>query len=403
MQLSAALGWSLMFAVGRARGTAAAWSETLALAEKLGDTSYRLRALWGLWVDHLNRGEIRKAAATAEHVAAIVSDSNDVIDRMMADRMLATSWHYLGNQRNARRHIELMLGRPEVPARDPQVLRFQFDQRVTAHYFQARIVWLQGFADQAMRVVESNLDEALGVGNALSLASVLGQGACLIGLFTGDLAAAEKHGATLFEHSDRHGLKLWQTWASAFNAAVLVRQGNIVGGLQGLRKVFEQAAEVRFLPRYLVLVGELAAALGLAGDAAAGLETVNEAIQRCEANEEGWYLAELLRIRGELFRQNGEAHSSAAAEQDFLRALNCADEQGALSLALRTAISLARLRRDQGRAAEARSHLATVYGQFSEGFGTADLRAAKQLLAALAQDETRQRAVSVAERAGGGQ
>ena len=103
---------------------------------------------------------------------------------------------------------------------DPQVERFQFDQRVTAHYFQARILWLQGFADQAVRVVESNLQEAWSVGNALSVGSVLGQGACPIALFTGDLVAAQRHGAMLLDHAGRHSLGLWRAWARAFNAVV---------------------------------------------------------------------------------------------------------------------------------------------------------------------------------------
>jgi predicted ATPase len=383
MQLSAALGWSLMFAVGRAQATAAAWSTTLELAEQLGDTLYRLRAFWGLWVDKLNNGRFREATNLAEDFARIVSDSPDPIDRVTADRMLATSFHYLGDQRNARRHIETMLGRPEMAARDPRALRFQFDQRVTAHYFQARIMWLQGFADQALRLVEANLEEAGSVGNALSLASVLGQGACVIALFVGDMPAAGHHGAMLLDHSDRHGLGLWQGWARAFNAAVAVRQGNVAGGLPVLRAELAHAAEARALPRYLVLNAELANAFGEAGEPALGLETVDEAIARCEANAEGWYLPELLRIRGELVRRIGAADAPATAEQVFLRALDCAEQQGALSWSLRAAISLARLRRDLGRADAAREALSAVYGRFSEGFGTADLRAAQQLLTEL--------------------
>jgi hypothetical protein len=372
MQLNAALGWALMFAVGRGTGTNAAWSATLALAEQLDDTSHRLGALWGLWVDSLNNGAFRRAAELAEAFAGLVSESSDVIDQMMADRMMATSLHYLGDQTNARRLIDRMLGRPESPAPDPQVLRFQFDQRVTAHYFQARIMWLQGFADQARRVVEANLQEAEPAGNALSLASVLGQGACMVALFSGDLAAAEGYGARLLDHAGRHGLRLWEGWARAFNAAVRIRQGDIAGGLAGLQGELSAAAEARFLPRYLMLIGELAAGLGAAGEAELGLQTVDEAIGRCEANGELWFLAELLRIRGELVRQNG----GDEAEALFGRALDCADGQGALAWSLRAALSLVRLRPDQA----AIERLQAVYGRFSEGFDTADLLTARGIL-----------------------
>jgi predicted ATPase len=302
---------------------------------------------------------------------------------MMADRMLATSFHFLGDQRQARHHIELMLGHYEMPALDPQILRFQFDQRVTAHYFQARILWLQGFADQAIRVVNSNIDEARSVGNALSMGSVLGQGACPIALFTGDLAAADHHGAMLLDHAERHALQLWQAWARAFNAVVMVKKGNITDGLQHLRTELTQVGQARFLPRYLILVGGLADALGQAGEAALGLETVDEALKRCAANDEGWYVPELLRIRGELVLQIDDIDAATAAESHFLKAFDHAEQQGALSWSLRSAVSLARLRRDQGRTAEAYAHLSAIYSRFSEGFATGDLQAASQLLSEL--------------------
>jgi predicted ATPase len=143
------------------------------------------------------------------------------------------------------------------------------------------------------------------------------------------------------------------------------------------------AKENSSLPRYLVLIGELAASLGGAGEAVLGLETVDSAIERCEANEERWYLAELLRIRGELVLQIGKANAVTSAEQHFLRAIDIADRQGALSWVLRSAISLARLRRDHGRTVEAREHLSAVLGRFSEGLGTGDPLSAKQLLTEL--------------------
>jgi hypothetical protein len=95
---------------------------------------------------------------------------------MMADRILATALHYFGDQKEARHHIERMLASYAALAQQPRIVRFQFDQRVTAHYFQARILWLQGFADQAKRVVEHNIEEGQAVGNALSCAASWAKG-----------------------------------------------------------------------------------------------------------------------------------------------------------------------------------------------------------------------------------
>jgi predicted ATPase/DNA-binding winged helix-turn-helix (wHTH) protein len=109
MQLSAALGWSLMYGVGRAREAGPAWATTLDLAEKLGDRAYRLRALWSLCIDQFNNGDLRAALEFARRFAALASDSGDATDLMMADRLLATAQHYFGNQREARHHITARL------------------------------------------------------------------------------------------------------------------------------------------------------------------------------------------------------------------------------------------------------------------------------------------------------
>jgi predicted ATPase/DNA-binding winged helix-turn-helix (wHTH) protein len=380
MQLSAALGWSLMYGVGRARETSAAWTATLELAEQLDDNSYQLRALWGLCIDQFNVGELRTALAFARRLADMVAKSTDAIDLMMADRILATALHYFGDQKNARHHIERMLASHAALAQQPQIVRFQFDQRVTAHYFQARILWLQGFADQAMHVVEGNIEESRTIGNPLSFCSVLGQGACPIAFLSGDFDAAEHYGAMLFEHADRHGPRVWHLWAACFNSLVLAKCGDIAAGLRALQGGLQQAGDARFLPRFLLLTGELGLCLGEAGEVARGLATVEEALARCEARDERWYVAELLRIRGELIILENAPDAAARAERDFWRGLDYAHDQGALSWQLRGATSLARLLRDQHRATEAREILRPVHDLFTEGFTTADLQQAKNLL-----------------------
>jgi predicted ATPase len=165
---------------------------------------------------------------------------------------------------------------------------------------------------------------------------------------------------------------------------VTARRGEIDAGLRALRGGLEQAGAARFLPRFLLLLGELAVCLGQAGEFALGLETVDEALARCEARGEGWYIPELQRIRGELILFQGAENALGAAEQHFRRALDSAHGHGALSLELRAATSLARVWRERTGRAEARDLLGSVYGRFSEGFATADLESAKNLLAQLA-------------------
>jgi predicted ATPase len=121
-------------------------------------------------------------------------------------------------------------------------------------------------------------------------------------------------------------------------------------------------------------------ALGRDGKAAVGLSTIDEALARSARNDERWCIAELLRIKGELILREGAPQAATVAEQHFSQSLDWASRQGALSWELRTSTSLARLQQDQGRIADARSLLQSVYARFSEGFETADLKTAKAYL-----------------------
>ena len=251
-------------------------------------------------IDQFNNGELSAALEFARRFAGLAAQSADAIDLMMADRLLATALHYFGDQRAARHHIDRALAQLAALAQQPQIVRVRFDMRVSTHYFQARILWLQGFAEQALRVVEHNIEEGNAIGQALSFCSVLGQGACPITFWAGDLDAAERYGAMLLDHTERHPIRLWHVWARCFNGLMIAKRGDIGTGLRALRGGLEQAGDARFLPRFLLLLGELAACLGKAREVGLGLETVDETLARCEARDELWYIAELLRIKGEL-------------------------------------------------------------------------------------------------------
>jgi predicted ATPase/DNA-binding winged helix-turn-helix (wHTH) protein len=379
MQLSAAFAWSLMYGVGRAREAGPAWAAALELADTLDDREYRLRALWGLCIDQFNNGEFRTALEYARRFGGLVANSTDAIELIMGDRILATALHYLGDQKSARHHIERVLARLDEIRQQSQIVRLRFDMRVSTHYFQARILWLQGFADQALRIVEHNIEEGRAIGHALTFCSVLGQAACPITFLAGDLDAAARNGAMLLDHTERHPIRLWHLWARCFNGLVTAKRGD-AGGLQVLRQSLEEAGGARPLPRFLLLHGELAACLGEAGQAAQGLAIIEETLTRCETRDERWYLAELLRIKGALLLLRGAEGAAAAAEDCFCQGIDLARRQEALSWELRSATSLAQLLRDQGRTAEALALLQPVYDQFTEGFDTADLKTAKALL-----------------------
>src|SRR5205085_6887784 len=117
----------------------------------------------------------------------------NVQDSLVGDRMVGYLLHLMGNQQEARNYIERMLADYEPPVTGAQIIRYVFDQRATAQCFLARILWLQGFADQAKRLVDRIVETAVASKNVLSLCQVLVQAACPVALYTGDLAAFERH------------------------------------------------------------------------------------------------------------------------------------------------------------------------------------------------------------------
>jgi predicted ATPase len=153
--------------------------------------------------------------------------------------------------------------------------------------------------------------------------------------------------------------------------------------LRLLRNSLNELSETGSDVYYTAFLGASAKASATIGDSAQGLEAIDKALERAANNKEQWYLAELLRIKGELLLLTGAPKAAAAAEDHFWQALDWARRQGALSWELRVATSLARLKRDQGRSREGYELLTAVYDRFTEGFGTADLVSAKTLLHAV--------------------
>jgi predicted ATPase len=384
MQLAAALGAALMYTRGATPETRAAFARALEIADSLDDTDYRLRALWGLWVDRMNDGAVGDAMRLAERFSLLASSSADPIALPIGERTMGFALHFLGDQANARRHIERMFSGYVPELHDRPIIRFQFDPWLTARMRLAVILWLQGHPDQATRTVESCINDVLSINHAVTLCNAFAQGACPVALLTGDLEAAERSVTMLLDHAERSGLSFWQADARCFKGVLLIRRGDVARGLDILRNALDEFSSATSHTRYDAFLGELAEALGRLGDVPRGLAAIDRALDRTERTEGRWYVAELLRIRGELLLLEGAPGAAAAAEGHFREALDWAHRQGALSWELRTASSLARLWRDQHRLKEARALLGSIYGRFTEGFATADLHEARRLLEQLA-------------------
>jgi predicted ATPase/DNA-binding winged helix-turn-helix (wHTH) protein len=379
MKLHAALAASLRYTRGAVSETGAAWTKALEIAESLEDPEYQLQALWGLWLFHTTSSRHRIALDLAQRLCTLAECWPDLSDRLIGERAMSTSQHYLGDQSKARHHIERVLADCVIADARPHLIRFQIDLRVMARVFFARVLWLQGFPDEAMRVAERSVEDARAANHAISLCYALFLGACPIALSVGALVAAEHYVSMLLDDSTRFALPFWVARGRSYQGALVIKRGDIDAGLPLLRAGFDELGEARSAVFGLIEL-LLPEALGGVGQVAEGLAAIEDAMNHSETTQERWMIAEMLRIKGELLLLQGGATAATAAEDHFRQALDWAARQGALSWELRAAMSLAGLLRDQGRSADAKRLLQPVYDRFTEGFDTTDLKKAKALL-----------------------
>jgi len=357
----------------------AAWTRALEIAESLDNAEYQLRSLLGLWFFQTASGRHHAALSSAESFCTLAAKRPDPNDPLIGGRMIGVSQYYLGDHSSARRRLEHVLAHYVPVAQKSHVIRFQSDQQVTARVVLARILWLQGFPDQSMRAAETSIADARAANHTNSLCYALSQAACPIALLVGDLAATEHHVSMLLDHSTRRALALWQAWGRSYQGVLVIKRGDSATGLRLLRAGLNKLGEAKFVALRLVTF-LMAEALARAGQIADGFAMIEEAIAQSEHTEERWLIAELLRVKGELILLQDAPEAAASAEGRFRQAFDWSRRQGALSWELRAATSLARLLRDHDRSAEAIALLVPIYNRFTEGFETADLKAATALI-----------------------
>ena len=386
MQLSAALGWSLMYGVGRAQQTGAAWATTLELAEELDDTDYRRRALWGLCIDQFNNGNVRTALGFARRFAESGSrfHRRDRIDDGRSDPGHGAALPR--RSENARHHIDRALAHD--CSRDMASRKIV---RVPGSICGCRrtISRRASFGCRDMRTRHCAWSSATSrrrtaVGQALSFCSVLGQGACPIAFWAGDLDAAARYGTMLLDHTERHPVRLWNIWARCFiglvTAATRRRRRRAAGSARRAR-----AGGRGQVPAALPVSARRAGATPRRArrDRAGAGKAWNSCWHAAKLAMNAGTCRSFSRIKAELILSQRDQDTFGEIEALFLSSLEEARRQDALSWELRTALSLARCWKDRRRGVEAGALLKSVHDRFTEGFATPDLRLANTLLEGL--------------------
>lgn len=337
----------------------------LVLAEELGVPKLMTETLTARAVLALEKVDYVAGVQGFEALQAVAKQADDPIAMLVADRLGAQVFHWAGDQRRARVRAERALRHPSIAI--PLVYGLApIDKNVSMRIVLARIDWLEGRADEAQRVAAEATDMAES-DTPTSVCQALAFAACPIAFWRGDYAMARELTARLEEISKHYLFTRWHRLARCYQESLALLTGN-AGWLENQQIV--QATPVGILQRDM-------------------LGTISEhwvdaaAVGRAERGLCGWCTSELLRVAGVLLLRRGGVAAVSAAESRFRAALQIARDQGVLAYELRSAMSLARLWLEQGRHAEAKTELATVFERFDEGHETADWRAARTLLAQL--------------------
>jgi class 3 adenylate cyclase/predicted ATPase len=358
----------------------------IALGERIGtDSPAQFQAVWAriqFATVHQSRGELRIALPIGEENMALAERLGDPRLLGLAHLLIGVPHMYSGNLVAARLHFENGLALYD-PERDRAMAALNgYDISTTCHAWLAHVLHCQGSPDEALRHATEAIAAARAAAHPGSEVVALAV-AALVHQVRGEEALCQERAEAALVLSTEQILPFQATYAIGPSGWALVKKGEAEEGLARLRAGIDayRASGARLrTPDRLAL---LAAACLAAGRIEEGLSAVRDALSETAETEVRWYDAELNRLEGELLFAS-ENPDESRAEASFRKALGIARRQGAKSWELRAATSLARLLARLGKHEEARALLAPVYGWFTEGFDTADLKAAKGLLDLLA-------------------
>jgi class 3 adenylate cyclase/predicted ATPase len=377
LELRSALGAALTAVKGYAAAeTGDAYARARELWEQLGSPSQFLQIPFGQSICCVLRGELDRARSLAEGLLRLSRERNDfaglVLGHLASGRALMSA----GRFALSRSRLEEVLALCDPISHPSLAHEAGQHPRVHSQATLGVVLFCLGYPDQALTQSSAAIAEAQVLAHPPSVAASLSLGTILL-LLVGDNAAPDERIYQLVAVAADQGFAYWRAVGTIFRAVLKLKNGDVAEGLpllrNGLAAYRATGAEV-WLPYYGAF---MAGAYENAGQIEEALTQLNEALQIADRTGEHFFTAELHRQKGRLLQRQGQAE---AAEKLYRKALSVAREQEAKLWELRAAVSLDRLCRDQGRRAEARDLLAPVYGWFTEGFGTPDLKEARALL-----------------------
>jgi predicted ATPase len=244
------------------------------------------------------------------------------------------------------------------------------------------LLW-RGEIDQAIARSRAVFAAAQELGDAYTLSHVFHLN-CWLNQHLGDSTTVRERAEAAMKLTAEHGFSLWEMDAAFWRGWALAAAGEVTAGSAQMRSAIAAKKDLGVVNQAPFLLGLLADVCTQAGDPTEARDLLTEALRIVDRTQERWFEAELHRLRAEALLASSPC-DSAEAEASLSHALAVAREQEARFWELRVATSLARLWRDHDKRIEARDLLAPIYGSFTEGFDTRDLKEAAALLAELAK------------------
>lgn len=377
LDLQVALAFSLLWTQGYASPeTGANMVRARELCEALGDTASLFPVIWGLWHYYLCKGDLKLARETAEQMLITSREIKDPALILGAHICLAFTLEHQGELVASRQQFEEASKHYDFAQHRRYVQLYRLEPGIQSESEMVRPLWLLGFPDQARRKMEETLVRARTLAIPLSLAFAQRAAASLYQ----NLRLPEKAreiGEACITLCEEHGIMLEKAWVSRPYGWAIAQLGGVEEGIQisrtGLQTQLSIGAQIG-RTQALAVLGET---LWRAGRTQEAFEAVEEGLSLSKRNGNAHFDAELWRLKGELLKAQDKTEE---AECCFQKAIKIARDQAAKSLELRACMSVARFWQEQGKRTEARQLLNEIYGWFTEGFDTADLKEAASLL-----------------------
>jgi predicted ATPase len=377
LELQIALGQALIATRGYATSeVGVTYARARALCERLNQSPQIVPVLFGQWAHYLIKGRLQLARSLAAEALRWGDAGTDAAATSNAHRLSGITRFHLGEFSAGRAHLEQALARFDPAQRPSHAVIAVADFRVNVLTYLSHDLFCLGYLDRACVKNEEAIKEARELRHSFSIAHSLSQ-ACWVDWATRPREELQRRADAAIAVSAEHGFPFNRAVGTLFSGWALAMSGQITDGISLLQEglaAYRATGAMVFVPFFLTLLAD-AWGKGQHPDEA-GVHLAEAECLLAETDER-WAEAELYRVRGELRCAGGD---SITAEVWFLKAVSVARQQGAKFWELRASTSLARLWRDQGKPDDARDLLAPVYGWFTEGFDTQDLKEAKTLL-----------------------